>query len=82
MTVVVVGFGSSQNIEELGRYQDENAMPFVFTQGPDDMVRTFAVTTQSTKFGITRDGVIEFREGYGTSSGETWRERLRGLAGA
>jgi hypothetical protein len=59
VTVVVVGFGSSQNIEELGRYQDENTMPFVFTQGPDDMVRTFAVTTQSTKFGITRDGVIE-----------------------
>jgi hypothetical protein len=55
-------------------------MPFVFAEGPGAMARSFKVTSQSTKFGIGSDGVIQFRHGYGSSSMSTWAERLSVLA--
>lgn len=80
MTVLAIGFGSSESVERLGDWQDQNEMPFIFAEGPASMARTFNVTSQSTKFGISRDGVIQFRHGYGTSSADTWAERLSELA--
>jgi hypothetical protein len=43
------------------------------------MVRSFEVTTQSTKLGISADGVIQFRKGFGAASGSEWRTRLQAL---
>ena len=43
------------------------------------MVLEFEVRTQSTKFGITADGVIQFKRGYGISSAEEWRQRFQAL---
>jgi hypothetical protein len=80
VTVLAIGFGSSESVERLGDWQDQNEMLFIFAEGPADMVRTFNVTSQSTKFGISRDGVIQFRHGYGASSSGTWAERLSDLA--
>lgn len=56
-------------------------MPFTFVTGPSQVIRDYGVTVQSTKFGITPDGVISYRRSYGISSAEVWRERLRALAG-
>ena len=80
MTVVAVGFGSSEDLSRLGAYQDDNAMPFVFAEGPNDMLRRFGITSQSTKLGIAADGLIRFKSGYGTSSPEAWLEKLHALA--
>jgi hypothetical protein len=80
VTILAVGFGSSEGIDRLGAYQDDNFMPFVFAEGPTDMVRSFKVTSQSTKFGLGSDGIIRFRHGYGTGSMNTWAERLSVLA--
>jgi hypothetical protein len=80
VTVLAIGFGSSESVERLGDWQDQNEMLFIFAEGPADMVRTFNVTSQSTKFGISRDGVIQFRHRYGASSAGTWAERLSDLA--
>ena len=44
--------------------------------GPSDLPRTLNVTSQSTKFGIGTDGVILFRQGYGTNSIGAWRSFL------
>ena len=43
------------------------------------MASEFDVRAQSTKFGITADGVIQFKKGYGRSSEEEWRERFQAL---
>lgn len=81
MTLIGVGFGSSQDIEELTSYQDANDIPWLMAEGPDSMVRDFNVTSQSTKLGIQPDGLITFRKGYGRADPGTWRERLGELAG-
>ena len=80
VVLVAVGFGSSQTVEVLGEHWSGNAYPGTVAEGPDSMARDFGVTTQSTKLGIARDGEVLFRHGYGTSSADTWRERLRSLA--
>ena len=77
---MAVGFGSSEDLGRLSAYQDDNEMPFVFAEGPNDVLRRFGITSQSTKLGIAADGVIRFKNGYGTSSPEAWLEKLRGLA--
>lgn len=43
------------------------------------MAPQFDVRTQSTKFGITADGVIQFKEGYGSRSADQWRDRFQAL---
>ena len=80
MTVLAIGFGSSESVERLGDWQDQNEIPFIFAEGSADMARMFNVTSQSTKFGISRDGVIQFRHGYGASSAGTWARRMSDLA--
>jgi hypothetical protein len=75
-----VGFGSSQTAELLNEHQRNRGFPGLFAEGPDYMVRTFGVRSQSTKFGIARDGVIEWKHGYGVASPSEWADRLAALA--
>ena len=79
VVLVAVGFGSSQDIEYLAAYQDQREILWTFAEGPDSMARTFDVRVQSTKLGIGADGVISFKEGYGTRSPNKWAERLTSL---
>jgi hypothetical protein len=67
-------------MEKIGAYQDSNGYTWAFTTGPSDLVRQFAVRTQSTKFGIGSDGVILWRRGYGASDAAAWRGALRAMA--
>ena len=78
--MLAVGFGSSEHIDRLAAYQDENEMPFIFAEGPKEMARQFDVRIRSTKFGIGADGVIRFKHGFGSNSAETWRTLLESLA--
>jgi hypothetical protein len=77
---VAVGFGSSENIDKLGKYQDDKDIPWICVEGPNGMAREFGVRVQSTKFGIGSDGVVLFEGGYGSKSAETWTELLSSLA--
>ena len=79
INIVAVGFGSSQTVETLTSHQQARGYPETFAEGPDSMVRDFKVSTQSTKIGVTADGVIQFREGYGASSSGVWRSCLQSL---
>ena len=79
LTIVAVGFGSSQTVEALTSHQQDRGYAGTFAEGPDSMVRDFNVLTQSTKIGVTADGAIQFRERYGTSSSGVWRSRLQAL---
>ena len=79
IALVAVGFGSSQTVEIMNQQKDKQGFPGLFTEGPDAMVRTFSVRTQSTKLGIASDGVIQFKEGYGAASNAEWRDRLQSL---
>jgi hypothetical protein len=79
VAIVAVGFGSSQTVSVMNAQKEKNGYPGLFTEGPDSMVRTFGVRTQSTKFGISTEGVIQFKKGYGTASDAVWRERLQAL---
>lgn len=79
VAIVAVGFGSSQTVAVMNAQKDKNGYPGLFTEGPDSMARAFSVRTQSTKFGISADGVIQFKKGYGAASDAEWRERLQAL---
>lgn len=79
ITLVAVGFGSSQTVEVLNAQKEQRGYLGLFTEGPDSMVRSFEVITQSTKLGISADGVIQFRKGFGAASGSEWRTRLQAL---
>ena len=80
VAVVAVGFGSSQTVSVLNEHKEGRGYPGVFAEGPDSMARSFGVRTQSTKFGISADGVIQFKKGFGTASDAEWRARLQALA--
>ena len=80
MSVVAVGFGSSQTVQELNKQKEKHNYPGVFVEGSDRMARLFGVRTQSTKFGLSADGVILFKKGYGIATEAEWRTRLRTLA--
>ncbi len=41
--------------------------------GQPGLARLLNVNTQSTKIGIGVDGVVRFRQGYGTNSPHAWR---------
>jgi hypothetical protein len=76
---VAVGFGSSQTVETLTGHQQTRGYVGTFAEAPDRMARDFNVRTQSTKIGVSADGVVQFREGYGSSNPEVWRARLNAL---
>ena len=80
VALIAVGFGSSQTAELLNQHQANRGFPCLFAEGPDAMVRTFGVRSQSTKFSVARDGLIEWKQGYGTASGGEWVDRLAALA--
>ena len=80
MAFVAVGFDLTETLEKIGEYQDDNGYTWVFTTGPPELVRKFGARTQSTKFGIGRDGVILWRQGYGASDAAAWRGALRAMA--
>ena len=77
--MVAVGFGSSETVAKLTSHQEARGYPGVFVQGPDGMAPQFDVRTQSTKLGITADGVIQFKQGYCSSSADQWRDRFQAL---
>ena len=77
---MAVGFDLTETLEKIGAYQDDNGYTWVFTTGPPELVRKFGARTQSTKFGIGRDGVILWRQGYGASDAAAWRGVLRAMA--
>jgi thiol-disulfide isomerase/thioredoxin len=77
--IAVVGFDAAEGIAALAGWQDDNSVPFTFATGPAELLSSYAVLTQSTKFGIAPDGVIVYRGGYGAASADAWRERLRQL---
>lgn len=80
VSVVAVGFGSSQTVRELNKQKEKHNYPGVFVEGSEGMAQLFGVRTQSTKFGISADGVIVFKKGYGIATDTEWRTRLRALA--
>jgi thiol-disulfide isomerase/thioredoxin len=80
VALIAAGFGSSQTAELLNQHQANRGFSGLFAEGPDAMVRTFGVRSQSTKFGVARDGLIEWKQGYGTASGGEWVDRLAALA--
>jgi hypothetical protein len=79
VALVAVGFGSSQTVGVLNSQKERSGYPGVFAEGPDAMVRSFSVRTQSTKLGISSDGVIQFKKGYGIATDDEWRSRLQSL---
>ena len=79
VAVVAVGLSSSQTVEVLNGQKERRGYPGVFAEGPYNMARSFGVRTQSTKFGISPDGVIQFKEGYGMASEAAWRARFQAL---
>ena len=81
MAILAVGFGTSENIGKLAAYQDDNAIPWPFAEGPPDMARDFNVSSQATKLGIGADGVIQFGGGYNSGPG-SWPDVLATLAGS
>jgi len=80
VALITVGFGSSQTAELLNQHQVNRGFFGLFAEGPDAMVRAFGVRSPPTKFGVARDGLIEWKQGYGTGSGGEWGDRLAALA--
>ena len=74
-----MGFGTSETVGKLNDHQESRGYPGIFTEGPASMAPEFDVRTQSTKFGITADGVIQFKKGYGISAADEWRARFQAL---
>ena len=76
-----MGFGSSESVQRITKYKEENGLTWTFAEGPDRMARDFSVTSQSSKVGIAPDGLITFLKGYGENPAEYWHGVLSDLRG-
>ena len=77
MTMVAVGFGSTQSIEALELFRQNNGgTNWQMATAPSTMAVDFRVFTQSTKLIMDADGVVLYRAGYGSTGADSWRQVL------
>ena len=78
--MLAVGFDQSEGINRLEAYRQDQGYPWPVATGPRQMARDYEVLIQATKLGISPEGIVVFRKGYGTNSPEEWRGLLDTLS--
>ena len=70
MAVVAVGTDPNEGLEKIRSYRDARVyLPMAVTDS--DTIRSYKVTSQSTKIAVDRNGVVQVRSGFGTQ-GKGW----------
>lgn len=77
---MAVAWDSLEGADRIRSYFEQNRYPWDAYLGNRDLFESYRVTSQSTKIGLDRNGIIIFRKGYGSNPADWWEERLSELA--
>ena len=74
MAVLALGTDPSEGLEKVRSYRDSQGYTFLMAVTDSDTIRSYKVTSQSTKIGIDRNGVVQVRSGFGTRGKGWWQD--------
>ena len=74
VAVVAVDTDPNEGLEEVRSYRDSHGYTFPMAVTHSDTIRSYKVTSQSTKVAIDRNGVVQVRSGYGTRGKGWWQD--------
>ena len=81
VTILGIGTDPTEGVRHVRQYADQQGYPWEMAPYVADVLPSYRVTSQSSKVVINGDGVITFRDGYGSLSTRKWREVLDEVAG-
>jgi hypothetical protein len=76
---LAIGIDPTETADVLRRYQTSQEYPWPAAVGNREMLQAYNVTSTSTKYGMDRSGLVNWRRGYGVASASEWDELLRAL---
>ena len=80
VAVVAVGTDPGEGLETVRAYRDSQEYAFPMAVTNSDMVRSYKVTSQSTKIAIDKMGVVQVRSGYGSRGMGWWQDLFTQLS--
>lgn len=80
VAILAIGTDPSEGSGRIRSFRDNSGYSWPMAEAHRDVIVGYGVTSQSTKVAIGRDGVIRFREGYGTKSQDWWENVFTTLA--
>ena len=80
VAVLAIDTDPTESPERIRRFREENDYPWPMVAADLETIVTYRVLVQSTKVAVDRQGIIRFREGYGTKSESWWEQVLSDLA--
>ena len=74
VAVVAVGTDPNEGLEKIRSYRDSQGYTFPMAVTDSDTIRSYKVTSQSTKIAVDRNGVAQVRSGFGTQGKGWWQD--------
>jgi hypothetical protein len=80
VSVLAVDTDPSESESKIRGFRDDNGYSWLWAASHREVMRDYNITVQSSKVAVDHQGVIVFREGYGTQPGETWEKLFEELS--
>ena len=81
MTLIAIGIDPFESLEEIESFRESRGHPWTVAKADPGFFADYRILIRATKVAVDTDGVIIWREGYGTTSAEQWRQVFQELAG-
>ncbi|MCZ6615126.1 MAG: hypothetical protein O7F09_01690 [Chloroflexi bacterium] len=75
-----IGIDPFESLEEIETFRESHGYPWPMTNAESDFFRDYNILVRATKVGVDTNGVIIWREGYGTTSSNEWHQVFQDLA--
>ncbi len=79
ISILVVGFDRTESLDKIREYKEGRGYVWPFAVYNADAVTEFQVVSQASKVGISLDGEVVFKRGYGVVSEDGWVDLFREL---
>ena len=79
MKVIAIGTDPSESADKVRSYRDAQGFVYRMAAARTDIVRSYNITTQSSKVGVDRNGVVQVRSGPGTRGDDWWSDAFSTL---
>ena len=79
MKVIAIGTDPSETADTVRSYRDNQGITYRMAAARTDIVRAYNITTQSSKVGVDRNGIVQVRSGPGTRGDDWWQNAFNTL---
>ena len=81
MALVAIGIDPFESLEEIESFRESRGYTWTVAKANPDFFKDYRILIRATKVAVDTDGVIIWREGYGTTSAERWHQVFKDLVG-